>query len=311
MLRRYVPRTLAYTIVLIAVIAAGRRFLLPLLQELLPDWALTLTAACTLAAMAPFLFALATPVRSPEGFNAPSARVPVIVLSIFRWALALALAAYAASIRASGATVMILVAVAALTVMLVLSHRLRARLDRIERKFSDNLNERELRRSGRNNLVVNDLHQAFMTVGSGCAFVGERLMDSDLRRRFGVNVVSIQRGQHLIPIPNGRTRIFPGDVLGIIGNDEQLAAVLPAVEAERKPDSHPAADVSLCSVILGEASPLIGRTPRQLSLRDRYDAVVVAVHRGDEFIDSNPDLAFAAGDILWFVGDKRKIEKMQ
>lgn len=311
MLRRHAPRTLAYAIVLVAIILAGRHYLLPLLTAWLPGWGLTLTAVCTLMAMAPFLFALAVPVRTPEGFNAPSARVPAIVLSVFRWVLALALAAYAVSIRASSGTVVVLVAIAVIIIMLVLSHRLRERLDSIERKFSDNLNERELRRSGRNNFVINDLHQAFMTVGTGCPFVGQRLMDSDLRRRYGVNVVSIQRDQQFIPIPNGRRRIFPGDVLGVIGNDEQLAAVLPEIEAEREPDTVRDADVSLCSVILGEASPLIGRTPRQLSLRDRYDAVVVAVHRGSDFIDSDPDLVFAAGDILWFVGDKRKIEKMQ
>lgn len=100
-------------------------------------------------------------------------------------------------------------------------------------------------------------------------------------------------------------------MLGVIGNDEQLRAVLPAIEAEREPELLPATDVTLCSVMLGDHSPLIGATPRTASLRDSYDAVVVAVHRGDEFIDSNPDLAFAKGDILWLVGDRNKIEKLE
>lgn len=307
MLRRYAPGTVSYVIVLIAILIACRSYLLPFLAALLPGWGVTLTAIITLACMSPFLFALAVPVRGPEGIDAGSARVPVIVLSIFRSVLALGIAAYAVSISFSSRAMVALVAVAVLVVVFVLSRRLRARLDRIETKFRDNLNERELRRSGANNTVVNDLHQAFMTVGTGCDFVGERLMDSDLRRRFGVNVVSIQRDQRTIPIPNGRTRIFPGDVLGIIGNDEQLRAVLPAIEAERKPDaSVQPADVQLTSVILGPGSPLLGKTPRSASLRDSYDAVVVAVHRGDDFIDSDPDLAFAEGDIVWLVGDRTK-----
>lgn len=307
MLRRNAAATLSYAVVIIAIIVVCRRYLLPFMQELLPEWGTMLTAVCTLAAMAPFLFALAVPARVPQGMDLASARVPAIVLSIFRWALALALASYAVSISFSSRGAVALIAVVVLVVVFVLSRRLRAHLDRIETKFRDNLNERELRRSGRNNLVVNDLHLAYMTVGSGCDFVGERLMDSDLRRRFGVNVVSIQRGTRLIPIPNGRTRIFPADVLGVIGNDEQLHAVLPAIEADREPDSTPAADVSLQSVVLPAGSPLIGATPRSSSLRDAYDAVVVAVHRGDEFIDSDPDLVFAEGDILWLVGDKNKI----
>ena len=68
-----------------------------------------------------------------------------------------------------------------------------------------------------------------------------------------------------------------------------------------------AADVQLTSVILGPSSPLLGKTPRSASLRDSYDAVVVAVHRGDDFIDSDPDLAFAEGDIVWLVGDRTKV----
>ncbi len=308
MLRRYAPGTVAYAIVLIAILTVCRSYLLPFLAGLLPGWGPTLTAVATLCCMAPFLFALAVPVRCPEGIDAGSARVPVIVLSIFRAVLALGMAAYAVSISFSSRAMVALVAVVVLVVVFVLSRRLRARLDRMETKFRDNLNERELRRSGANNTVVNDLHQAFMTVGAGCDFVGERLMDSDLRRRFGVNVVSIQRDQRVIPIPNGRTRIFPGDVLGIIGNDEQLRAVLPAIEAEREPDAGvKAADVRLTSVILGADSPLLGKTPRSAALRDSYDAVVVAVHRGDDFIDSDPDLVFAEGDIVWLVGDRTKV----
>jgi len=311
MLRRCVPATAAYTIVTIAIIIMGKRILLPLLGGLFPEWSDLLTVGCTLAVMSPFLFALSVPVRVPPDLPTASARIPAIVLSIFRAVLALALAAYAVNISFSSRATAVLVAVVAIVTALVLSHRLRTRLDHIESKFLDNLNERELRRSGRNNLVVNDLHQAFMTVGTGCEFVGQRLMDSDLRRRFGINVVSIQRDQRVIPIPNGRTRIFPGDVLGVIGNDEQLRALLPAIETEQEAEKQPAADVSLCSVILGAASPLLGATPRSSALRDSYDAVVVAVHRGDEFIDSDPDLTFAEGDILWLVGDRRKIEKLK
>ncbi len=311
MLRRTLPAALCYAIVTIAIIVVCRGYVLPLLHGLLPEWAGTLTAVLTLAGMSPFLFALAVPVRIPPDIDAPAARVPAIVLNIFRCVLAVALAAYAVSISFSSRATVALVAVVAIVIVFVLSRRLRASLDRIETKFRDNLNERELRRSGIKNTVVGDLHQAFMTVGSGCAFVGDRLMDSDLRRRYGINVVSIQRDSRTIPIPNGRTRIFPGDVLGVIGNDEQLRSVLPAIEAERVHDAAPAADVRLTSILLGPTSPLIGSTPRSSSLRDRYEAVAVAVHRGDQYIDSDPDLVFAEGDVLWLVGDRRKIETLK
>ncbi|MFU7517965.1 cation:proton antiporter regulatory subunit, partial [Clostridium sp. HCS.1] len=100
-----------------------------------------------------------------------------------------------------------------------------------------NLNERDLRRSGKNNRVVSDLHMAYMTVGTGCDFAGERLMDSNLRHAFGVNIVSIQRGHAVIPIPGGKERLFPGDVIGVIGTDEQIERLLPKVEINPDADS--------------------------------------------------------------------------
>ena len=149
-----------------------------------------------------------------------------------------------------------------------------------------------------------------MTVGTDCDFVGERLMDSNIRRRFGVNVVGIQRTTRYIPIPNGRTRIYPGDVLSVIGTDEQIAAMLPVVEAQLPPADQAVdpSQVKLTNILLGSDSPLIGKTPQSTSLRDTYNALVVAVDRGDEHIDSRPDLVFRTGDIVWLFGSLQKLQ---
>ena len=235
-------------------------------------------------------------------------------MTVFRFLIALVFVIYVIS-RTYSARVGLVAAVAAvLLIAFFFSTRLRKRMSTIESKFLDNLNERELRRSGKKNRVVSDLHQAYMTVGAGCAFVGERLMDSNLRRRFGVNVVSINRGTQIIPIPDGRRRLFPGDVIGVIGTDEQLSKLLPAVETELpKQDNDNASldDAKLTSVLLSETSPLVGATPQSSGLRDNYEAIVVAVHRGDEFIDSNPGLVFEPGDILWLVGNEKKLNTLK
>ena len=64
-------------------------------------------------------------------------------------------------------------------------------------------------------------------------------------------------------------------------------------------------------MLLGPDSPLISRTPRSSSLRDTYDALVVAVDRGEEHIDSQPDLVFQEGDIIWLVGNPSKLAKLK
>lgn len=242
-----------------------------------------------------------------------SGSIPRIVMTIFRFLIALVFVIYVIS-RAYSARVGMIAAVAAvLLIAFLFSQRLRKRMNKIELKFLDNLNERELRRSGKNNKVVNDLHQAYMTVGSGCKFVGERLMDSNLRHKYGVNVVIINRGSRIIPIPDGRTRLFPGDVIGVIGTDEQLGKLLPAIEVDLPEQAQDIRidDIKLTNVLLSETSPLIGNTPLSSGLRDNYETIVVAVHRDDEFIDSNPSLTFKPGDILWLVGNEKKLNALK
>ncbi len=309
---KYLWPTVVYAIILIGIVIVCQRYLRPWLDGIAGDWANFIFVLTTVALMSPFLMVMMTPLtRYGNAGSGHANNIPRLVITIFRYVIALGFvyyavtAAYSVKVGAWASLVIILV------IALVFSHKLRSRMSRMESKFFDNLNERELRRSGKKNNVVNDLHQAFMTVGAGCRFVGERLADSNLRHRFGVNVVSIQRGQNVIPIPGGNNRLFPGDVIGVIGTDEQLEALLPAIEAELPPESGVRPEIKLTSILLSESSPLVDRTPLSSSLRDNYSAIVVAVHRGDEFIDSNPNLVFRPGDIIWAVGDVKKLNTLK
>ena len=145
------------------------------------------------------------------------------------------------------------------------------------------------------------------------ALAGERLMDSDLRQRFGVNLVSIQRGTHFIPIPNGRTRLYPGDIVGIIGTEEQIENLLPVMEKCRPTGGAEAtaADSLLTSILLGENSPLVGHTPRSSSLRRRLQRTgwwPSTVARN--ISEARPDLVFAAGDLVWLVGNPSELSRL-
>ncbi len=194
------------------------------------------------------------------------------------------------------------------------SGRLRKRLQHMEMRFFDNLNERELRRSGKNNNLVSDMHLAFITVGYGCPFVGDRLMDSNLRKKYGVNVASIQRGGHTLLVPNGAMRIFPGDTLGIIGTDDQIESILPVIERidDSEPDTPAMADVKLTKVQLSATSELIGKTSATGQLRDKYKVLLVAIQRPDgTYMHPDGTTLFEAEDVLWIVGSSESVEKMK
>lgn len=312
-LKRYIWRTLVYSIVLTAIILASRHWFYPWLRHVLPTHCNLICLAVTLGAMAPFLIAMMLPLTGKaSGIPAgASSNIPRIVMSIFRVIVGILFIGYVCNWLYSTIAAALVVVFVLLICILFLSKRVKKRLSAIESNFFNNLNERDLRRSGKNSKVVSDLHQAYMTVGAGCPFVGERIMDSNIRRKYGVNVVSIQRSQSYIPIPDGKTRIFPGDVIGVIGTDEKLEKLLPVVECDLSSAAPVIGEVKLRSILLTDDSPLIDRTPQQVSLRDSYDALVMAVQRGDEFIDSNPQLVFRPGDVVWLVGDKNKIEALR
>ncbi|MDE6197135.1 MAG: cation:proton antiporter [Muribaculaceae bacterium] len=312
-IKRYTWRTLLYSILLIGILVLARQFIIPYFENIAGEWSRLTCTVATLAAMSPFLLALMMPLKAAKTNYGAAGTVPMVVMMIFRYLIAMAFVMRAITLFYSARVGLIAVAAVLLLVALFFSGRLRERMLRMEDKFFDNLNERDLRRSGKKNAVVHDLHQAYMTVGSGCTFAGERLINSDLRHRYGVNIVGIQRDSCYIPIPNGQTRIYPGDVISIIGTDEQIEAMLPAVEAQLPEPDEPVdpSKYKLVSILLSDTSPLIGKTPRTASFSETYDALIVAVDRGEEHIDSRPDLVFNAGDILWLVGNPVKLNKLK
>lgn len=317
LLRRYLWKVILYSIILIAITLISLKIFMPWLHGVMPEWSNLVGSAVTLSVMSPFLLALSYPVSKTierERLRRANARfdVPLIVMTIFRFVIALAFVVYLLSAIYSMTTGLTVGLAVFVLIMILFSKRVKNRLTGIETKFLDNLNERELRRSGKNNNLVSDLHLAYMEVGYDCPFVGERLKNSNLRKNYGVNVVSIQRGTTSIPIPNGDTRVFPGDILGVIGNDEQIQALLPVVESNmNSDDAINYSDFKLTNIQLSEESPLLGHTTASASLRNKYTALVVAIQRGEEYLKPNGEVVFEPQDVVWLVGDSKRLVELK
>ena len=56
---------------------------------------------------------------------------------------------------------------------------------------------------------------------------------------------------------------------------------------------------------------MVGKTPRTSGIRDKYDRLILAIQRGDEYTDSEPDMVFNAGDRVWLVGDPKTLETLR
>lgn len=311
-IKRYSYRLVLYGVVLLAISLVAQIYMRPWLDGVVPQWSRLLTLVVTLTVMLPFLTALTQPlarvifVKRDEGRADDGVNLAMVIMGVLSLIAAIYFVVSVISSCYSltwGLSVALAVVILALT---LLSRSVRTRLGGIEDRFIENLNERELRRSGRNNNLVNDLHLAYVTVGDGSPVAGERLKNSNIRNLYGVNVVSVQRGPVLYTIPGGERRVYPGDVLGVIGTDSQIEQVLPVIERSQ-PDEGQATrpgDFGMVKLLLTPQSPLVGKTPRTSGVRDRYDALVLAVMRGDAYIDSDPDLVFQAGDLVFFVGSQ-------
>ena len=119
---------------------------------------------------------------------------------------------------------------------------------------------------------------------------------------------------HTIPLPDKDTRIFPGDVLGVIGTDEQIQRLNTDIEGFRQ--AYEALPVSECepelrSIRLTERSGLIGKTLRSSRIRDDHFSMVVRVTDalGND-MPLRPDLVFEQGQTVWLVGDKEALNSI-
>ena len=323
-LSRYLWRIVLYSVLLLAIVLCSQRYLFPICNEYLGEWGRLAATAITFVCMLPFLIALSYhTTNSDERESLKSAAsfyaVPLVAMRIIRYIIALLFIVYLMSI---GYKAVIAWSVGAVGIVIIIyatsKHLLKTFSDsynKMEKKFMDNLNIRENTRLGLNDRLVSDIHQAYIEVGPCSPFVGDRLKDSGLRSDYGVSVSSIQRGELFMPLPSIDARIFPGDILGVIGNDEQIKRLNDDIEnAEKAVKSIPTTQpqIELRNIQLSENSPIINVPLGKTNLRADYSCMIVKVQRGeDEFEQPGPSTVLRPGDILWVVGDVSRMDQMK
>lgn len=319
-LSRYLWRIVLYSVVLLAIILVSRQFLFPLCERYLHDWGRLCATAITFAAMLPFLFALSFSSTKPDErmklhASASFYDVPLVAMRIIRYIVTLLFIVYMMTIAYNGLVAWITGVVCFSIIIIFASSKLLTRYGYIEKKFMDNLNIRENTRLGLNNKLVSDLHLAYIEVGAYCPFVGDKLKDTGLRSDYGVSVASIQRDNIFMPLPSSDARIFPGDVLGVIGNDEQIKHLNDDIERDEKAFRSVEVskqEIELRSIPLSANSPIINVPLGKTNLRTDYYSMIVKVQRGeDEFEQPGPSTVLREGDIIWVVGDPNRIDKMK
>ncbi len=151
-------------------------------------------------------------------------------------------------------------------------------------------------------------------VAADSPLVGVSPAAAALRRRYGVNVVTIRRarGGAMVRVP--RTADEPlqaGDELDVHATPEAVTQLL----TDHRLDligGRPQPEAVLAEVLLPPRSRLIGRTIMEVRVRTRYGVNVLSIRRQGAPIDGdlgNTPLQFA--DMLLIAGTPRRIEQLR
>jgi len=129
-----------------------------------------------------------------------------------------------------------------------------------------------------------------------------------LRHLEGVFLVEIERSGELIAPVAPTTVLHGGDHLLFVGEARIVAdlhelpglvsAETPHFEALEVPERH------RIEAVIGASSPLLGKTPKEIGFRARYDAAIVGIHReGQPVVAKLGEVKLRLGDTLLLLAD--------
>ena len=131
---------------------------------------------------------------------------------------------------------------------------------------------------------------------------------AELISSYGIQVVSIFSNSVEYVVPDGEMRIYPGDLLGVIGTDEQILRVLPIVEAsDLTATPQDVSNVKFMHFTLKADAPIVGKSLGNARLREDYSALLVSVERKGRHLSPALNLVFQPADILWIVGNEASL----
>ena len=323
--------TIVYSILSSASIAMMFAFVLPVTRKMLPGWELhwyanAITGVLTVALIAPFLRAMVMKKNHSEEWKALWAesnrnRLPLLFTILVRFLIAVSFIFYICNFLSRFTNALMITIGFVVIVLIILSRRTKHRSITLERLFIQNLRSRDIeaqvhgkkRPLYEGKLLDRDIHIADFTVPFNSTWMGQSLAQLKLGTKYGVHVSSILRGGRRINIPDGYNILFPGDVLQVIGSDQQFTAFRDAIENEVLGIDVDVEmrEMKLRQLIIGTDSPFVGQTLIESRIRDRFSCMVVGLEEGKESLSPyNPNRKFRAGDIIWVVGEQESLDAL-
>lgn len=318
--------SLVYSVLTVGMMLLCLNLLVPLLIDVMGDL-LGRIVGCmvTVGAVSPFLRALIMKKNRSKEFRALWAdsrfnHAPLISMILLRVVIAVIFLVFIID-QLFLASAAVVVGIAVLIICgMVFSRFLKKQSIVLERVFVQNLRSKEMHQeyvgekapAYAGKLLDRDLHLTDYLIAPDSLWAGKTLRELNLGRRFDVHIASIIRGRHRINIPDGSSRIFPGDTVQVIGTDEQLSAF--SAEADKVAAAHQDVDfekyeMKLDQFVLEHNSLFVGKTISESGIRDCYHCLVVGVELSGDNQLRKPDVSrvLHEGDVVWVVGEEKSL----
>lgn len=165
-------------------------------------------------------------------------------------------------------------------------------------------------------------HEMRLRIRPDSPLVGQTLEQLQTRRRYGANVIAIERPgllQSTIIHPRNNTQLRPGDVLLVdaIDRSDARTAWPSELGAEPLPLSgkyflDQSSDIGLAEIIVTPESHFLGKSIRDRRFRSTYGLTVIGLRRGNVALPTPvADEKLKMGDTLLVIGPWKAIRQSQ
>jgi len=318
--RKQLSGTLLNGVILAAISLLSLSILKPFLERIFTDmdipliWSNVVGLVGTLMVMAPFLWAVAVKGVSKQKIKemfetyrySQAVVIPILLLRYFvaLFAVGSVIAAYV-----DIAVGLLLVLAVAIVALVLFSRRADGYYDQIVNRFNKNFNSRQAQTSFRIPIgMENEFHMERLRMTPSSPLAGKTLAQGQVRETYGANVVTIERGDTVIDLPNKDELMIPSDILTVIGTEEEVSAIRADIEkeADMLVHDHSAHEIHMYHYLVEPGGSLCGLQIGTSMLAAKHNVMVIAIERGgSKIVNPGRNTIFRAGDMVWFVSPEK------
>ena len=264
--------------------------------------------------MSPFLWAVAVKnvsrKRIKEMFDTYRfSQAVVIPLLVLRYLIALFAVGSVIAGYVDVAVGFLMVLAVIVVAVVLFSRRADGFYGRIEESFNKNFNLRQAQASFHiPEGMENEFVMERLRVTPSSPLAGKTLEENQIRERYGANIVTIERGETVIDLPQKDAILMPSDVVTVIGTEEEVSPLRADIEKEADMLVHDHSDheMHMYRYHVEAGGPLCGMKIGTSLLAVKHHVMVIAIERGgDKIVNPPRGTVFLHGDQLWFVSPEK------